>query len=66
MHAGHELDWHNLARFLDIPGILDLSTGHALAVECFVEGGAKVLSLYPEYAKSPPRHEPPPTSLPTI
>lgn len=66
MHAGHDLDWHDLARFLDSPGILDLSTGHALAVECFVEGGENVLSLYPEYAKSPPRHEPPPTSLPTI
>ncbi len=46
MHAGHDLDWHDLARFLDSPGIPDLSTGHALAVECFVEGGENVLSLY--------------------
>lgn len=57
MHAGHDLDWHDLARFLDSPGILDLSTGHALAVECFVEGGENVLSPYPEYAKLPPRHD---------
>lgn len=48
MHGGHDLDWHDLGRFLDSPGILDLSTGHALAVECIDEGVDKVLSLYAE------------------
>ncbi len=48
VNAGHDLDWHDLGCFLDIPGILDLATGHALVVECIEEGGENVPSLYPE------------------
>lgn len=38
VNAGHDLDLTNLARFLEIDGILEVSIGHALTVEC-IEGG---------------------------
>lgn len=46
VNAGHDLDLHNLARFLDIPGILEVSIGHALVVECLELGMDKVLGRY--------------------
>ena len=46
VNAGHDLDLHNLARFLDIPGILEVSIGHALVVECIELGMDAVLGRY--------------------
>ncbi len=34
VNAGHDLNLQNLPRFLQIPGILEVSIGHALIVEC--------------------------------
>ncbi|OEZ93927.1 pyridoxine 5'-phosphate synthase [Janthinobacterium sp. HH106] len=52
VNAGHDLDLHNLARFLDIPGILEVSIGHALVVECIEQGMDKVLGRYLEICQS--------------
>ena len=52
VNAGHDLDLHNLARFLDIPGILEVSIGHALVVECLELGMDKVLRRYLEICQS--------------
>ncbi|MEG1053657.1 MAG: pyridoxine 5'-phosphate synthase [Janthinobacterium sp.] len=52
VNAGHDLDLHNLARFLDIPGILEVSIGHALVVECIELGMDKVLGRYLEICQS--------------
>lgn len=46
VNAGHDLDLHNLPRFLQIPGILEVSIGHALVVECLELGMEKVLGSY--------------------
>jgi pyridoxine 5-phosphate synthase len=34
VNAGHDLNLENLGRFLQIPGILEVSIGHAIVVEC--------------------------------
>ena len=46
INAGHDLDLHNLERFLMIPNILEVSIGHALIVECLEQGVEKVVSQY--------------------
>jgi pyridoxine 5-phosphate synthase len=46
VNAGHDLDLDNLAEFLTIPGILEVSIGHALTVECIEQGMAKVIGRY--------------------
>src|SRR5690606_23543971 len=33
VNAGHDLSLENLPRFLEIPGILEVSIGHALVIE---------------------------------
>ena len=38
INAGHDLDLRNLARFLQIPSILEVSIGHALVVESINQG----------------------------
>ena len=48
VNAGHDLDLHNLARFLDIPGILEVSIGHALTVEALQFGFAETIRRYNE------------------
>ena len=48
INAGHDLDLDNLARFLEIPGILEVSIGHALTVECLFQGIEKVIPRYLE------------------
>ena len=44
--AGHDLDLHNLAKFLTIGNILEVSIGHALTVECINEGMGPVVQRY--------------------
>ena len=46
VNAGHDLDLTNLARFLEIDGILEVSIGHALTVECIERGMAAVVGEY--------------------
>jgi len=46
INAGHDLDLENLARFLEIPHILEVSIGHALVVECLQQGLPEVIKKY--------------------
>ncbi len=46
VNAGHDLDLLNLADFLTIPGILEVSIGHALTVESLEQGRASVIQQY--------------------
>jgi len=46
VNAGHDLDLANLSTFLTIPGILEVSIGHALTVECIERGMNEVLARY--------------------
>lgn len=46
VNAGHDLDLHNLPDFLTIPGILEVSIGHVLTVECIEMGMPTVIRRY--------------------
>lgn len=46
VNAGHDLDLWNLADFLRIPGVLEVSIGHALTVECIDQGMETVIARY--------------------
>ncbi len=46
VNAGHDLNLENLAYFLSIPHILEVSIGHALIVECIDLGLRNVIKQY--------------------
>lgn len=46
VNAGHDLNLANLAQFLTIPDILEVSIGHAIVVECLADGLENVLARY--------------------
>jgi len=46
VNAGHDLDLKNLPKFLQIGGILEVSIGHALTVECIEQGMKSVIPQY--------------------
>jgi pyridoxine 5-phosphate synthase len=46
VNGGHDLNLSNLARFLGIAGILEVSIGHALIVESLELGVASVMARY--------------------
>ena len=46
VNAGHDLDLQNLARFLQIKAIQEVSIGHALMVECIEQGMPAVVKQY--------------------
>ena len=48
INAGHDLDLKNLAKFLQIPNILEVSIGHALVVESIQQGVESVIAKYLE------------------
>jgi len=48
VNAGHDLNLENLARFLSIPDILEVSIGHALVVESIEMGLDAVIRRYLE------------------
>ena len=48
LNAGHDLNLRNLGDFLRIPGILEVSIGHALTVECIEQGMERVIARYLE------------------
>lgn len=52
VNAGHDLDLLNLPNFLTIPGILEVSIGHALIVECIEQGMEQVIQKYLAICKS--------------
>jgi len=46
LNAGHDLDLHNLPRFSGIPGLLEVSIGHALTVDAIRMGLADTVAAY--------------------
>ncbi len=46
VNAGHDLDSKNLATFLQIPKILEVSIGHVLTIECIEQGMLTVVKKY--------------------
>ncbi len=46
LNAGHDLDLHNLPRFATIPGLLEVSIGHALTVDAIRMGLANAVIAY--------------------
>lgn len=46
VNAGHDLNLNNLADFLQIPGIKEVSIGHALVVEALHQGIETVIQKY--------------------
>ena len=46
VNAGHDLDLKNLPTFLTIDGILEVSIGHVLTVECIERGMERVIREY--------------------
>ena len=46
LNAGHDLDLNNLPRFASIPGLLEVSIGHALTVDAIRMGLADTVKAY--------------------
>jgi len=46
VNAGHDLDLQNLPKFLEIAGVLEVSIGHVLTVECIEQGMQSVVAEY--------------------
>jgi pyridoxine 5-phosphate synthase len=46
LNAGHDLDLHNLPRFATVPGLLEVSIGHALTVDAISMGLANTVAAY--------------------
>lgn len=46
VNAGHDLDSKNLATFLSIANILEVSIGHVLTIECIEQGMQAVIKNY--------------------
>ena len=46
LNAGHDLDLHNLPRFATVPGLLEVSIGHALTVDAIRMGLANCVRAY--------------------
>jgi len=46
VNAGHDLNLENLARFLEIQEVIEVSIGHALVVECLYQGLPAVIEQY--------------------
>src|SRR5207253_10302918 len=46
VHAGHDLNLHNLAKFLEIPNIDEVSIGHALIADALDMGLTAAVKTY--------------------
>ena len=46
LNAGHDLDLHNLPRFASLPGLKEVSIGHALIVDAIRMGLATTVAAY--------------------
>jgi len=51
VNAGHDLDSNNLATFLQIENILEVSIGHVLTIECIEQGMPTVVKRYLDICK---------------
>ncbi len=51
VNAGHDLDLTNLAKFLTISDILEVSIGHVLTIECIEQGMDSVIKQYLEHCR---------------
>ncbi len=51
LNAGHDLNLHNLARFLMIPNILEVSIGHALVADALEMGMSAAVRAYAQIAE---------------
>ncbi len=52
VNAGHDLNQKNLAKFLTIPEILEVSIGHAVTVEALHDGFGKTVRSYAAIVRS--------------
>ncbi|MBL8327753.1 MAG: pyridoxine 5'-phosphate synthase [Rubrivivax sp.] len=53
INAGHDLNRHNLARFLrDVPGVAEVSIGHAIAADALEFGMAETVRAYQRCIRS--------------
>ncbi len=55
VNAGHDLNQRNLAGFLTIPDILEVSIGHALTVEALLDGYESTVKSYVSIIRSSSR-----------
>jgi pyridoxine 5-phosphate synthase len=55
VNAGHDLNLKNLSKFLEIDGIIEVSIGHALTIECIEIGMKEVIKRYLEICNSKKR-----------
>ena len=53
LNAGHDLNLHNLPRFAQIPGLLEVSIGHALTVDALSMGMPAAVRAYREALGNP-------------
>lgn len=53
VNAGHDLNLDNLPRFSGIPGLLEVSIGHALTVDALHRGMANAVAAYLELCHNP-------------
>ena len=51
VNAGHDLELLNLAKFLEIENILEVSIGHVLTIECIEQGMNSVIEQYLKICK---------------
>lgn len=51
VNAGHDLDLVNLPGFLRIGGVLEVSIGHALTIECIEQGMGETMRRYLEICR---------------
>ena len=54
VNAGHDLDSQNLADFLTISNVLEVSIGHVLTIECIERGMVSVIGDYLDICASNP------------
>jgi pyridoxine 5-phosphate synthase len=54
VNAGHDLNLHNLKKFLQIPGILEVSIGHALIADALDMGLSQAVRAYLAIISSSP------------
>ena len=54
VHAGHDLDRHNLPALLSLPGLKEVSIGHAITCEALKEGLPHVIEHYAAILRQSP------------
>ena len=57
VNAGHDLDQQNLPLFTGLPGLAEVSIGHAIICEALASGFSKTIAAYVSILNSPKRNE---------